>query len=64
MIIKIREPDEYEVRRRCPEDADFDFVNEVVENELERFGIIVSKTGSPPCPYNRKGEYVPRSKRR
>ena len=33
------------------------------DNELRCFGIIVKRV-PPPCPYNEKGEYVPRNKRR
>lgn len=64
MIVKIREPDEYDERKRCPEDADFEFVNEIAENELELYGIIIRQPGRPSCPYNAKGEYVPRGRRR
>jgi len=38
------------------------------DNELEilkdHYGITINKRAPPTCPYNEKGEYVPRSKRR
>ena len=55
--------------RYCPDVSDehcyFDNSDDAdyYDDELGYFGIVVKET-EPPCPYNEKGEYVPRSKRK
>lgn len=65
MVIELRTPDENEAeRRRRFLDGENGFRDDADDDELEFFGIFVKKQGTPTCPYDKNGEYVPRSQRR
>lgn len=65
-MIEIHREDENVGRRYRPstdEHAWFATEKEIDDDELDYFGIVFRLRTVVKCPYNKNGEYIPRSKR-
>lgn len=65
MVTEIHTPSESDNERfRCPIDKDDSFYDDIADDELGFFGIVIKKISTPSCPYDQMRQYIPRSQRR